>query len=169
MTVVQTCALPILEDSATTDSSPFAITGGGLVSVGFSSGQTKEFGVRGDIAIDSTPDSGGRGISYAIGRGDAGISNFYMAKIGFEPGGTANNIRENIVFYTKDGDFSSAALTAKFTVGYEGNATHTANSSSAALTVTQTGSGNAFVVEDSTSPDSTPFVIDANEIGRAHV
>ena len=31
-----------------------------------------------------------------------------------------------------------------------------------ALTITQTGAGNALVVEDSTSPDSTPFVIDAN-------
>ena len=38
----------------------------------------------------------------------------------------------------------------------------TVNSSSAALTVTQTGAGNAFVVEDSASTDSTPFVIDAN-------
>lgn len=37
----------------------------------------------------------------------------------------------------------------------------TVNSSSAALTVTQTGAGNAFVVEDSASADSTPFVIDA--------
>jgi hypothetical protein len=31
-----------------------------------------------------------------------------------------------------------------------------------ALRVTQTGVGNAFVVEDSASPDSTPFVIDAS-------
>ena len=38
----------------------------------------------------------------------------------------------------------------------------TVNSTSAALTVTQTGTGNAFVVEDSTSPDASPFVIDAN-------
>lgn len=38
----------------------------------------------------------------------------------------------------------------------------TVNSSSAALTVTQTGAGNAFVVEDSASTDSTPFVIDAS-------
>lgn len=37
----------------------------------------------------------------------------------------------------------------------------TVNSSSAALTVTQTGAGNTFVVEDSTSTDTTPFVIDA--------
>lgn len=37
--------------------------------------------------------------------------------------------------------------------------TITANSSSAALTITQTGTGNALVVEDAAS-DSTPFVID---------
>ena len=42
-----------------------------------------------------------------------------------------------------------------------GPATVTANSASAALTVTQTGAGNAFVVEDSASTDSTPFVITA--------
>ena len=37
-----------------------------------------------------------------------------------------------------------------------------ANSASAALTVTQTGAGNAFVVEDSASTDSTPFVVGAD-------
>lgn len=37
-----------------------------------------------------------------------------------------------------------------------------ANSSSAALRVTQTGSGNALLVEDSANPDATPFVVDAN-------
>ena len=36
------------------------------------------------------------------------------------------------------------------------------NSSSDALRITQVGSGNALVVEDSANPDSTPFVIDAN-------
>jgi hypothetical protein len=36
----------------------------------------------------------------------------------------------------------------------------TANSTTPALSVTQTGTGNAFVVEDSVSPDATPFVID---------
>lgn len=36
------------------------------------------------------------------------------------------------------------------------------NSSSAALRITQTGSGNALLVEDAANPDSSPFVIDAN-------
>lgn len=36
------------------------------------------------------------------------------------------------------------------------------SSASALMRITQTGSGNALVVEDSTNPDGTPFVIDAN-------
>jgi hypothetical protein len=36
------------------------------------------------------------------------------------------------------------------------------NSSSDALRITQVGSGNALVVEDSANPDATPFVIDQN-------
>jgi hypothetical protein len=38
----------------------------------------------------------------------------------------------------------------------------TANSTSAALTVTQVGTGNALVIEDSASPDTTPFMINAD-------
>lgn len=45
-------------------------------------------------------------------------------------------------------------------VGNEGQTTILAASSSPALKVTQTGAGNAFVVEDSASTDATPFVID---------
>lgn len=45
-------------------------------------------------------------------------------------------------------------------VGNEGQTTILAASSSPALKVTQTGAGNAFVVEDYASTDSTPFVID---------
>ena len=44
---------------------------------------------------------------------------------------------------------------------FTGNVTVTTNSSSAAVTITQTGAGNALVVEDSAS-DTTPFVIDAS-------
>ena len=38
------------------------------------------------------------------------------------------------------------------------------NSSSDALRITQTGSGNALLIEDSANPDSSPFVIDASGI-----
>lgn len=45
---------------------------------------------------------------------------------------------------------------------FNGNAIISDNSSNAALRVTQVGSGNAFLVEDSGSPDSTPFLVDAS-------
>jgi hypothetical protein len=38
----------------------------------------------------------------------------------------------------------------------------TANTSTDAVRITQTGSGNAVVVEDSTNPDATPFVISSS-------
>lgn len=38
----------------------------------------------------------------------------------------------------------------------------TANSASNAFRITQTGTGNALLVEDSANPDSTPFVVDSN-------
>lgn len=49
---------------------------------------------------------------------------------------------------------------AKRTV-YGKRAIVTDNSSSDAVRITQTGSGNALVVEDSTNPDATPFVVDS--------
>jgi hypothetical protein len=48
-----------------------------------------------------------------------------------------------------------------------GNTLITTNSSTDALRITQLGTGNAFVVEDSTNPDSTPFVI--NNSGRVGI
>jgi len=43
-----------------------------------------------------------------------------------------------------------------------GVSTISVNSSTTALRITQTGSGNAFVVEDETTPDATPFVVNSN-------
>lgn len=37
-----------------------------------------------------------------------------------------------------------------------------ANSATAAVRITQTGAGNALLIEDSASPDATPFVVDAS-------
>lgn len=60
------------------------------------------------------------------------------------------------------GNASLGDAEATDTHAIKGATTVLANSASAALTVTQTGAGNAFVVEDSASTDASPFVIDAN-------
>ena len=53
--------------------------------------------------------------------------------------------------------------TSKLTVGGDvlvsGVSTISVNSSNSALRITQLGSGNAILVEDSTNPDATPFVV----------
>jgi hypothetical protein len=60
------------------------------------------------------------------------------------------------------GSFTTLSYSTSFTG--VGAATITDNSTNAALRVTQTGTGNALLVEDSTNPDSTPFVIDQNGV-----
>jgi hypothetical protein len=60
---------------------------------------------------------------------------------------------------------NSLAVTDAFSVS-GGNLSVTTNSASSAFTITQTGAGNSFVVEDLTSPDPSPFVIDnAGNVG----
>jgi len=69
------------------------------------------------------------------------------------------------------GAFTTLSATGNATLGdaeatdthaIKGATTVLANSASPALNVTQTGAGNAFVVEDTTSTDVSPFVIDAS-------
>jgi hypothetical protein len=57
------------------------------------------------------------------------------------------------------GSFGALSYSTSFTG--TAPATITDNSTSAALRVTQLGTGNAFVVEDSANPDASPFVIDS--------
>lgn len=72
---------------------------------------------------------------------------------------------------TSPGSFTTLTTTGNSALGnaeatdthaIKGATTVLANSASAALTVTQTGAGNAFVVEDSASTDTTPFAINGS-------
>ena len=67
------------------------------------------------------------------------------------------------VQYNSSGAFAgSANLTFDGTTFNAPNSVITSSSSSDALRITQTGTGNSLLVEDSANPDSTPFVIDQN-------
>jgi hypothetical protein len=62
-------------------------------------------------------------------------------------------------------NITSQATVSDLTAGRAVSAaslTINSSSSSDALRITQTGAGNALVVEDSTNPDSTPFVVKAD-------
>ena len=61
---------------------------------------------------------------------------------------------------------TSLTLNGNITVTGGTQSWFSGDSSSDLVRITQTGSGNAFVVEDGTNPDSTPFVIDnAGNVG----
>jgi hypothetical protein len=64
---------------------------------------------------------------------------------------------------------SALSLTSTTTLGVTGTSTLSGNAiisvtdnTNAALRITQLGTGNALLVEDSTNPDASPFVIDAS-------
>jgi hypothetical protein len=55
-----------------------------------------------------------------------------------------------------------SAPTAAVSPVLSGNVTIDSNTSSPALTITQTGTGAALRVQDSSDPDATPFIVDSN-------
>ena len=101
-----------------------------------------------EIIINSTLD----GLSIKNGTGNAdNVTNL------LEGLNTAGSITS---FVRADGFISGNSLNApNLTISGGTQSIFSGNSSSDLVRITQTGSGNAFVVEDNTNPDSTPFVI----------
>ena len=61
-----------------------------------------------------------------------------------------------------DGATGKLVQNSGVTIDDSGNMVISVNSATDALRITQTGAGNALVVEDSSNPDSSPFVVDAS-------
>ena len=61
-----------------------------------------------------------------------------------------------------DGTTGKIIQNSAVTIGDDGATVIAANSSSDGLRITQTGAGNALLVEDSANPDATPFVVNAS-------
>jgi len=76
--------------------------------------------------------------------------NQYLGNLAYQDAGS---IAGNVVI---GGTVTSAGITST------GPSVISVNSTSDALRITQTGTGNALVVEDSANPDSSPFVVDAS-------
>ena len=77
--------------------------------------------MRGDLDIFGNGSD--RSVTYNIGVGDDGITGWYRGKIAFIPSGAANNISENIAFFTKDGDNGGSTLTERFRIAHTGTIT----------------------------------------------
>jgi hypothetical protein len=61
-----------------------------------------------------------------------------------------------------DGTSGKLVQDSAVTIADDGATVISANSTTNALRITQTGTGNALVVEDSSNPDSTPFVVNTS-------
>jgi len=61
-----------------------------------------------------------------------------------------------------DGTTGKIIQNSAVTIADDGATVIAANSTTDGLRITQTGTGNALVVEDSANPDATPFVVDAS-------
>jgi hypothetical protein len=110
-----------------------------------------------DVATGNALISGGVGVAPSYGK--IGLTTHVSGTLPTANGGT------NLTSFTADGVMyasSTSALATGSAFTFDGNGVViSVNSTSDALRITQTGTGNALLVEDSTNPDSTPFVIDA--------
>ena len=105
-------------------------------------------------SLIGAPQNDGTGATGTWGISITGNADNVSGTVAIANGGTGATTAPQALTNLAAAPLASPALT--------GNVTVTTNSASAAVTINQTGAGNAFVVEDSASPDASPFVIDAS-------
>lgn len=135
----------VVQDEADPDATPFVISNSGRLGIGVSPDTVAALKLDSggimfnDGTVLTTAPTGGGGGSVAWG----GIT-----------GTLSSQTDLNTALNNKAGLASANQFTAEQVVSV--------NSSGNAVRINQTGAGNALVVEDSTNPDATPFVIDSN-------
>lgn len=116
--------------------------------------------------------SNGDSLGQLVWAGDDGVAFIPAASIRGQVDGTpdVNDMPGRLLFFTTaDGAASPTERMRITNAGNVGIGTSSpgallnvvANTATDAVRITQTGAGNAFMVEDSANPDATPFVVDA--------
>jgi hypothetical protein len=110
-------------------------------------------------------------VNGGTGASTASITSFNNIT-GYTSSGATGTTSTNLVFSaspTFTGTLAAAAITASTTLGVTGTSTLSGNAiisvtdnTNAALRITQLGTGNALLVEDSTNPDASPFAISSS-------
>jgi hypothetical protein len=158
----------VVEDSTNPDATPFVVAGNGHVGIGTASPQApldiESSGIRINASrrISSNSNDGSVSVFGGESLNGANIELYGSSHVGSP---NMAYIDADVTYLrSADGASERMRITSAGNVGI-GTATPTAklnvvdNSSSDAIRITQTGSGNALVVEDSTNPDATPFVV----------
>jgi hypothetical protein len=158
----------VVEDSSNPDLTPFVIDASGNIGAGTASPSTKlhVFSTTSGAVriVDGTQQNGyvltsdANGIAtwQASSGGGTTITNFGDNRIVTSTGTTTGlNGEANLTF-----DGSTLQATANTTIVPLIIAS--GSSTQDLVRITQTGTGNAFVVEDSTNPDTTPFIINTS-------
>ena len=101
--------------------------------------------------------SGSNEVTFVAG----GVAQFKYNTSGLQLTATGSFVNLTTTGNTTLGDAAADTVTINGTPTINAPTVITTNSTTNALRITQTGTGNALLVEDSASPDSTPTVIDA--------
>jgi hypothetical protein len=156
----------VVEDDTNPDSSPFVVTGTGNVGIGANS-PLYQLDVRnsaGGATISAQASTGNavlRASSLASGAGQLQLINSAGTQSIVGGVGSVNNLVFN-VNSTERMRLDSAGNVGIGTTAPSATLNVVANTSTDAVRITQTGAGNALVVEDDTNPDASPFVVDSS-------
>jgi len=116
-----------------------------------------------DVATGNALISGG--VDTAPAWGKIGLTTHVSGVLPTANGGTnLTSFTANGVVYASSTSALATGSALTFdgsTLTATGNAIISDNSANAALRITQIGSGNALLIEDSANPDSTPFIVDS--------
>lgn len=102
---------------------------------------------------------------FSASQGTIGAGSAVTTQVGFNVASSLTGAANNYGFYSNIAvgagrwNFYANGTASNF---FGGDTTISVNSTSDALRITQTGTGNALVVEDAANPDSTPVVVDAS-------
>jgi hypothetical protein len=142
----------LVEDSTNPDSSPFLVAADGKVYIGITTSSTSVLNVSGNTLL--------YGNIFINGTSNRSIQNSVAGRalINFATVGDSyfNNGNLGIGTITPGSKLDIDASTGS-TIGLRVSG----ETSTDLVRITQTGSGNALIVEDSSNPDSSPFVVDS--------
>jgi hypothetical protein len=142
--------------SSLTLGSALPVASGGTGQTSYTDGQLLIGNTTGNTLAKSTL-TAGSGVSITNGSGSITIS---ATGLGGDVVGPASSTDNAVVRF--DGTTGKLVQNSNVIIADDGTTVISTNSATDALRITQTGAGNALVVEDSTNPDSTPFVVDAS-------